>query len=41
MFYSETENDGVVLIWQFFSIRQLKRSPTFADLQYEDILTSV
>jgi hypothetical protein len=33
MFYSETENDGVVLIWRFFPLAKFKRSPTFANIQ--------
>jgi hypothetical protein len=32
MFYSETENDGVVLIWWFFPIRQIHQIKTTANI---------
>jgi hypothetical protein len=33
MFHNDTENDGVVLSWQFFPTHQIK-TITYADLQY-------
>jgi hypothetical protein len=31
MFYSETENDGIILTWRFYSIRQICQMKTIAN----------